>query len=143
MSLSLVVASWTILNSQETAASPVQVLNLDLEYLKLDEQNRDPYRPEETGNWGHQVALVWDLGITKWAYWNNRVHTETLHNSASVHTVGWQWEIGLRPFSFLDLMWMHHSRHVMEREPERRFDTQNQFPVTDGYGIRIHLLGDR
>jgi hypothetical protein len=117
----------------------LNVERLDLEYTKLEPSMRDPYVPQYTGSWRERAALRWRVSILGPIYWDNNVHTETL-KSGEVKTVGWEWEAGLRLNKYIDIFHHHHSRHVMEDVPEKRFRGGNQFPVEDGYGIRFKFI---
>lgn len=131
-----------LLSSSSLVAAEFRLLELDsvdFEYQKLDPSNRDPYAPEFTGLWRERAALRWDLRIAKYMYWNNHVHTETYQPSGMVKTVGWEWETGFRLGDHADIFHYHHSRHVMEEDPENRFPSGNAFPVENAVGIRVHL----
>lgn len=119
----------------------LDVDRLDFTYQRLRPETRDPYAPEYTGQWRERAALEWDLRLFRYGYWRNNIHTETVNPSGVVKTVGWQWELGVELGKYLDLFTSHHSRHIMEEAaPEDRFDSSNQFPVEDAYGIRLKLL---
>ncbi len=113
---------------------------LDFTYSRLRPENRDPYYPEGTGRWRDRAALEWDIVLLEYGYWRNNLHTETLEPGGTVKTVGWEWEAGVEVGKWFDVFAHHHSRHVMEQDTEKRFDSHNQFPVEDSYGIRVHIL---
>lgn len=118
----------------------LSVDKLDLEYKKLDPYNRDPFLPQYTGRWRDSAALFMDISVFNYGYWNNHVHQETV-SPGSVRSVGWEWEAGFRATGYLDIFTHHHSRHVLEEEPDERFrNTSGQFPLENSYGIRIHLI---
>ena len=83
------------------------------------------------------AALVWNLDIFKYAYWDNRVHMTTDY-SPQVRHVGWQWEFGVRLGHF-DVLYKHHSQHSLDYENPRG----DAYPLEDMYGVRIHLIGGR
>lgn len=137
----MIALIYSIISSNSYAWSLIDVKDLDLEYIKLNKNNRDPYAPEYTGMWKEQIALKWDLALLKYGYWNNHVHTETVEPSGVVKGVGWQYELGIHVDKYVDIFKMHHSRHILDQEPDELFPhSRNQFPVEDGYGIRINLL---
>jgi hypothetical protein len=120
----------------------LDVDRLDLEYGKFVPTTRDPYVPQYAGRWRDEIALQWDVTLLQWGYWRNHVHTETTDPSGSVTTVGWQFELGVHLGDRVDVYREHHSRHVMEAEPEHRFEAAHaQFPVEDLYGVRLHIYG--
>lgn len=119
----------------------IDVDRLDLKYMKFRD-NRDPMTPQYTSDaYDYRAALQFDVSLLKYGTWENDVHMETL-DSGEVKTVGWHWIAGVRAGRYLDLIYEHHSRHVMDEDQQsRQQDRNNKFPVEDSYGIRIHLLG--
>lgn len=134
-SSSLQAREWRLLETEK----------VDLEYSQLNAYNRDPYAPDYTGRWRERVALKWDLSIVRYKdwgfFWDNNMHTETI-DSGAVKTVGWEWELGLQLGKYADLFHHHHSRHIMDEEPQRDAynGKSNQFPVEDSLVLRVHLL---
>lgn len=114
---------------------------LDVEYTKLMPNNRDPYAPQYTGHWRDRAALKWDISVLGRAYWNNNTHTEMI-DTGQVKTVGWEWEAGFHVWKHLDVYKYHHSRHIMDEEPQTSSGDiiTNSFPVEDSYGIRIRFI---
>lgn len=139
---SLVVIA-TLFNTASAAEwRLLDVERLDVEYHKLNPNNRDPYAPDYTGKWADRAALKWDISILNYGYWRNNVHTETLQ-SGIVKTVGWEWEAGLSLGEYLEVFHYHHSRHIMDEPPQRADHfpgARNQFPVEDSYGIRFKFI---
>lgn len=119
----------------------LEIDRVDFEAQKLRPENRDPYSPQFTENWRERAAIKWDITILEYGYWRNNVHTETAGSGSTVKTVGWEWEAGVRLGKYADVFHYHHSRHIMEGEPEARFNEGkgNQFPVEDALGVRFHL----
>ena len=128
-------AEWRLLDAEK----------VDLEYSKLDPNNRDPYAPDFTGKWRERVALKFDLNLLRRGdygfFWNNNAHTETIDTGA-VKTVGWEWELGLQLGKYASIFHHHHSRHIMDEGPQRDAynGKSNQFPVEDSLVLRVHLL---
>lgn len=108
---------------------------MDLEYSRFKDGTRDPYLPAEDGNWKDRTALKWNLQLAGLLEWRNNVHTETVRDSGTVRSVGWEWEIAI-PISQFELFTHHHSRHVMEREST----PGTSFPVEDNWGVRVKLI---
>jgi hypothetical protein len=119
-----------------------QANKLDVEYSILDKKNRDPYTPQYTGQWKERAALKWNVSVLDFLFWENNIHTETVRTSGQVKTLGWHWQF-YAPVPLterrVELFADHHSRHVVEEEPEDRF-TGSDFPVEDSYGIRIKFI---
>lgn len=138
-SLSTVAHSETFLGKNYKL---LDVDRLDVEYYKLNPDNRDPYAPQYTGKWRERAALKWDVSVLGLAYWRNNVHTETI-DSGAVKTVGWEWEAGFGLTKYLEVFHHHHSRHIMDESPHKQEiygDKQNTFPVEDAIGIRIRFV---
>lgn len=122
----------------------IDVDKLDLEYLRLNPNNRDPYAPEYTGRWKERAALKFNLNVLEYFYWDNNIHTETL-DTGIVKTVGWEWDAGIHLGKYLDVFHYHHSRHIMDEPAQRDYQygkhgSSNQFPVEDGFGIRFKFI---
>lgn len=116
----------------------VEKLSLSLSQFK---DNRDPYTPYiGQKEYDHRAALVFNLNILRYGFWENKTHVETVNNTA--RTVGWHWMLGVHIHSGIDLFHEHHSRHIMEEKPQVRTinRTQNQFPVEDSFGIRFNIV---
>lgn len=133
--------------SELQAASNFQVMEteeLQLEYAKLNPNNRDPYAPQYTGKWRERVSLLWDSNIVRYRnyrlVWNHNVHTETI-DSGAVKTVGWEWWAGIS-LGRVDILHHHHSRHIMDERVEHTYygNKQNQFPVEDSIVVRIKFI---
>lgn len=115
---------------------------LDIEYNRLDKEMRDPYAPEYTGRWRDRAAVKFDISILDYVYWRNNVHTETI-DTGQVKTVGWEWEAGFPVTKYLEVYHHHHSRHIMDENPQTSYNypgTNTQFPVEDEYGIRFRFI---
>lgn len=120
----------------------LDVDRLDLEYTKLNPNNRDPYAPDYTGRWNERAAIKFDVSILGHLYWDNNVHTETIDNG-QVKTVGWEWEAGFHLGKYFDVFQHHHSRHLMDEPPQRQYEYPSgstSFPVENGYGIRFKFI---
>lgn len=118
----------------------VDLEKLEFNYAQLTPNTRDPYLPEDTGKWKERTSLKFRMGLlNQKLYWDNNVHGETV-NTGIFRSVGWQWELGLRITDKLVLYRDHHSRHVMEKIPPKRFNAGSQFPVEDSYGIKLILI---
>lgn len=115
---------------------------MDLEYSKLNPNNRDPYAPEYTGRWKDRAALKWDISVFEFLYWRNNVHTEMI-DTGQVKTVGWEWEAGLPLGKYFEVEHHHHSRHIMDEPEQQRYnypDSGSQFPVEDSFLLRIKFI---
>lgn len=103
---------------------------MDFEHRKI-EALRDPYFPNKD-DWNNSTNFHFRIGLLKAFYWDNVIHMEM--DQSQVRAGGWEWTMGLRVFSWMDVVKYHHSRHVMEES------RQMKFPVEDSYGIKIYLI---
>ena len=69
------------------------------------------------------------------------MHGETVQTGV-FRSVGWHWEAGIRVTNRVILFHEHHSRHVLEQPPEKRFNAGSQFPVEDSNGIKLILINE-
>ena len=72
----------------------IDVDKLDIEYLKLNPNNRDSYAPQYTGSWNERAAIKWDVSFMGLIFWDNNVHMETVTGGVP-KTVGWEFEAGV------------------------------------------------
>lgn len=114
----------------------LDVEKLDIEYLKLDPENRDPKAPQYTGSWGYRSSILWDVSIYHFLFWENRVHTASAGEGQSVKEVGWEYRAGIRIIPELDVLIYHHSQHLLDETTQ----IAQKFPVDNGYGFRIHFI---
>lgn len=107
--------------------------------------NRDPMTPDIPQDAYHgRMAMQLDLSVTRFLFWENNVHVESVGDTPK--TVGWHWIAGIRATSWLDLIAEHHSRHVMDQAQERynpKTGRREKFPVEDSYGVRINIIGGK
>lgn len=99
--------------------------------------HRDPLIPGKR-DWVGQANFNLDLDLHKYIFFDNNIHMEQ-EESGKIRTAGWQYELGIRPLSWLHLFHHHHSRHVFDQP----LTIQDDFPVSDFVGIRIYFVGDR
>jgi hypothetical protein len=118
----------------------VNLEKMDFQYAHFKPETRDPYLPKYTHQWKEKTAVKFRMGLLGGrAYWDNNVHGETV-DTGVFKSVGWQWELGIRITDQLSVFHEHHSRHVMEALPEKRFNAGSQFPVEDSFGIKLRLI---
>lgn len=128
-----------ILAARETSAAELHLLEvekLDLQYIKLDPNNRVSYAPSYTGDWGAETSLEWDVALYHYLFWQNNIHTSSIGDNGPVKTVGWEWTAGIRVIPQLDIIAYHHSQHVLDEQPQ----TTQKYPVENGYGFRVHFI---
>lgn len=127
--LSNIGLSWT----------PVQLDKFDLRIMKFT-GNQDPMTPEiDPERYKYRAAADFDISLLGIGFWENQIHTEAVEHA--VKSVGWHWNLGVRITSWLDAMYEHHSRHVLDQEQylRKEWEESPKFPVEDSYGLRIHV----
>lgn len=144
----LLCLAYLVLSERTGNAAEYRLLDIDkleLQYYKLNPNNRDPYAPQYTGRWRERAAINWDAtlaGMGKFRlFWNHHIHTETI-DSGAVKTVGWKWDAGVALGCRLRVGHAHHSRHIMDERVENATygDKQNQFPVEDSFTVTVSFL---
>ncbi len=94
---------------------------------------------------GKEVILYLNTDIGKYFFWDNRIHGGTDEvvgpdgqgtGKGQFRDVGWEFKFGVRPASFLTVLYTHHSQHVLDQKMPGRF------PVEDSIGFQLHLYRD-
>lgn len=89
-----------------------------------------------------QVNLFINMDVAKYFYWNNRIHGTTDEGTdgygkgngkGQFRMIGWNFQLGVRPFSRVKLEYEHHSQHMLD------WDRKAKFPVEDSIGIKIEV----
>lgn len=137
------ISSTALAQSSDYNGHHYKLLNVEefsVKYANFAHQ-RDPYLPQHDGKWANRASAEFTIASFDVLYWKNDIHTETI-KSGPVKSVGWHWVLGLRVSKYIDIYHEHHSRHVMEEGPTRRYNDENSavFPVEDSYGIRFKLI---
>jgi hypothetical protein len=115
------------------------------EYITINEMNLEHYQYEVHRNpyfadaevqpdWRHHTRFNFQLGITDYIFWDNKLHMDFDGATTAIRHAGWEYTVGFRLTDWLDILRYHHSQHVLED----KFDTR--FPNTDAYGVRITFL---
>lgn len=117
----------------------VDQLNMELAQFGC---NRDPMVPEiECGDWRGRAEINADLRLITYMYWKNRVHGEG--TNAAFKSVGWNYELGINVSKYIDVFYLHHSRHPLDQgnavhtSSDGSYTLRNKFPVEDSYGVRL------
>lgn len=126
-------------------AANAQYRLLDIDRINMEFArfgcNRDPIIPElDCGDWRGRTSINADLRILSNIYWKNNIHGEG--TTAAYKTMGWKFELGINISRYLDLFYLHHSRHVLDQNAATHISydgkhTMTKFPVEDSYGIRL------
>lgn len=142
---------YLIITCSRAQGSELKLLDtekLELDYSRLDKNNRDPNAPQYTGRWAEGAELKWRISILSAVYWDNDVHMSTI-DTGQVKCVGWHWEAGLRLNKYFSIAQEHHSQHILD---EMNYDgqpgelyrgTSSRFQVQNAYKINIKLLEEK
>lgn len=116
-------------------AAHIGIREMNIEYLEY-ETHRDPYFAEAAvqPDWRFQTRFNFELGITDYITWSNRLHMSFDRATTQIRHAGWEYTVSMHVTDWLDVLRYHHSQHVLED----KFDTR--FPNTDAYGVRITFL---
>lgn len=95
---------------------------------------------------GQEVALNLNVDLLQVLYFNNRVHggTDEIKSADGLttgrgqfRTVGWEFELGVRISDYINISYYHHSQHILDYDPGRRF------PVQDALQLKIFFFRDQ
>jgi len=118
-----------------------------LERMRLTGQQflglREPMAPQYAPTaWDKYADAEFDWNILGVVFMENRVHLATLH-TGQVKTAGWQWNLGVSVGYGVDVMYSHHSQHLLDEPDSVACGRSNCFPVDDRYGLRITVYEDK
>lgn len=121
----------------------LSVTDLSLDFVQYFPKGRSPL---VTGNdlpnreLGQRIGVNFELATGPF-YWGNRVQGVTDRDrdvgGGQFRQVGWQFEVGARLIPQIDVFYYHHSQHVLDHE------YKPGFPVEDGVGFRLKILGGK
>ena len=137
------VASFLITNS----AFALGLHNVWLEYRSYDQGSRVATAPGYalTQGIGLRFEITQGIDLTgiglpvrsndRLFFWRNLVHGNM--ETGQFRTVGWQFDFGIRPFSWLEFSRYHHSQHLIDAW--HPWPGLGSFPLEDGWMVRIRL----
>ena len=103
---------------------------------------REPMAPQYAPTaWDKYAAAEFDWNFMGFLFMENRTHLATL-KTGQVKTAGWEWYTGLAIGAGVDLVYHHHSQHILDEEEQKGCQRSNCFPVKDSYGLRITVFED-
>lgn len=109
----------------------VKVKRLYIETEKRVSVNREYYlRDEKSARYDLNLGL--DLEFSKSFYYDNKVISTT--DSNQFRFVGYQFEVGAKPFDGVDLYFQHFSGHALDEQYDRDFPQHNKI------GIRWNII---
>jgi hypothetical protein len=104
------------------------------------EGSRDPLIDDahlENREIGQEVSLNMNIDVAgPYLYWNNHVLSYTDrwtsdHRPGQFRLVGWEFEVGARPFEWLEVGYYHFSKHLLD------YEYPTKFPVLDAGYIKL------
>lgn len=85
------------------------------------------------------IKLQMNTNIFRYLYWDNIIHTNTDKNvsgrGSQFRTIGWNFMLGIMPFSWLQLEYEHHSQHILDSK-----FALGRFPVEDSIGFKLNFI---
>lgn len=119
------------------------VFDLDkvtVEYRSFNEYSRyylitnNPFLPNRKID--KEVTLNLNTTVFDYFYWNNVVTslTDTSNEWSQFRTIAWQFHIGMRLTSWLNLEYKHRSEHVLDAL------SQYPYPVQDSIGMELIIF---
>lgn len=115
-----------------TACSTAKVRELSVDYGRYIAPERAymyplyPERPKES------LALNFNVAPLKFFEWRNTVHATT--TSGQYRLVGWQMGLILQPTQWIEVGYLHHSQHLLDRVGD------GHFPVEDQVVLKLVLI---
>lgn len=85
--------------------------DLTLEHKKFDNAETPYVLGYKAGT---ETNLKMDMVFLGSFFWRNTVHSQT--DESQYRLVGWNWEIGVKPFSWLEISRWHFSRHTLDSQ---------------------------
>lgn len=82
---------------------------------------------------GSRMTLESNTDLFKYSYWDNRIWGMT--NESKFAAVGWEYNLGVRLSSQINVFYRHHSQHMLDE----KFGPNKGFPVEDSLGVTIYL----
>lgn len=112
----------------------VKVNRLYIETEKRVKTNREYYLKDETAA-KYDLNLGLDLELPATFYYNNKVLSTT--DSNQFRFIGYEFEVGARPFDGIDVYFGHFSGHALDQQYDRDFPQRNMI------GIRWNIIGGK
>ena len=112
---------------------PVKVRELSLDVMKI-KNNRNAYIPQHKDEFKYHMGLNWNLNITDWVRWDNKVAFNT--SDSVVKEIWWEYEIGAKVVKGVEVFHYHRSEHVADEENPAGMN----YPLRNYFGLRLNLL---
>lgn len=90
-----------------------------------------PYLPDHRAL--TETNFKFDVVMFGSGFIRNTIHSQT--DKTQYRLVGWNWELGFKPFDWLELGWWHFSKHQLDAQDPSFGSGWNE----DGIIMRIHL----
>ena len=113
----------------------LKLTEFSVEYYKFEGRRHSYFPDHKSTDWVAGSKVNYTLGVFKHLYWSNTLHFE-MDNSVQIRSGGWLYELGAKPFKWLDIYRHHHSQHSFEAVNSNG----QRFPVSDAYGVRLNLI---
>jgi hypothetical protein len=127
--LTLIACAFTL--ALQSEASDFRLLELRETSVNYKRFNKTNFAPLFEGPQKERITLTVNSDFMRYFFFNNRVHGTT--TTAQYHLIGWNFQFGLRLSKYLDVLYEHHSQHVLDESPGQHF------PVEDSVGFTLYL----
>lgn len=107
------------------AADIFSLEEISLDYIKFQGARDYPISLLEGQQLTDFVDLNINIDVLKYFYFNNKIHSAESSTDGDIsqfRVVGWEYRIGVRLLSFLDVGLYHYSEHVLD----------NNYPISLG-----------
>jgi hypothetical protein len=111
----------------------VEVKRLFIEAQQRTLVNREYFLVDREAS-KYDLNLGLDLELPASFYYNNMVTSTT--DSNQFRFVGYEFEVGTRPFNGVDIYFQHFSGHALDQM------YVDDFPQRNAFGIRFNIIGD-
>jgi len=117
-------------------ASPFQLRESWAEYHDYETGSRHLMVDWQDGRrLSKEINLHLNTDLMKVGYFDNEIwglmDKKKSGGASRFRVVGWNYRLGIRAISFLDLYYQHTSSHVLDKKPPFKY------PVTDSWGVKL------
>lgn len=107
--------------------------DLSIQYDKLTSGGRFLESPSLP--FRERIGLNFGVDFTSFLFMRHNVHGATTVKQFA--WVGWEFQLGVRPFNWLEIGYRHHSQHALDQP-----GPNSRFPVEDGVSVRVIIFDE-
>lgn len=123
----------------ELARADFRLIEMDETYINFKQYLPNGYSPflPPGSTLSRGVDLQLNTDVLAVGYVNNKVWS--LMDQHQFRAVGWNYQVGVRLNSFIDVEYEHFSRHVLDA-PSPTLSVGQKYPVEDSINIKFYLF---